>query len=150
MTGPTCPAEGCDYNENGEKSKQSVRRHINAKTDDAHSDTEALRSALNRPAEGDDEGAEQGAQGAPDDTEDDEQGARKLRKGGHKPPKGRDEAETKELHGAAQSGPLFGPPEDLAPSVPDGHVQPDRPPEQKQAQVAKLAEVRPDHSSTCS
>jgi len=74
MTGPTCPAEGCDYNENGEKSKQSVRRHINAKTDDAHSDTEALRSALNRPAEGDDEGAEQGDQGAPDDTEDDEQG----------------------------------------------------------------------------
>ncbi|GGK63590.1 hypothetical protein [Haloarcula sebkhae] len=74
MTGPTCPAEGCDYNENGEKSKQSVRRHINAKTDDAHSDTEALRSALNRPAEGDEKGAEQGDQGAPDDTEDDEQG----------------------------------------------------------------------------
>lgn len=70
MNGPECPAEGCDYNENGEKSKQSVRRHINAKADDAHSDVQALRSALNRP----DEGEQRGAEGAPDDTEDDEQG----------------------------------------------------------------------------
>lgn len=70
MNGPACPAEGCDYNENGEKTKQSVRRHINAKADDAHGDVQALRSALNRP----DEEEEQGAEGAPDDTQDDEQG----------------------------------------------------------------------------
>ncbi|MHC3379388.1 hypothetical protein [Haloarcula sp. H-GB5] len=74
MTGPTCPAEGCNYNDEGEKTAASVRRHINAKTDDAHSDTEALRSALNRPAEEGDEGAEQGDQGAPDDPDDEEQG----------------------------------------------------------------------------
>jgi len=73
MTGPTCPAEGCDYNEEGEKTAASVRRHINAKADDAHSDTEALRSALNSPAEGDGEGAEN----APDDPDDEKQGESK-------------------------------------------------------------------------
>jgi len=72
MTGPNCPAEGCDYNEEGEKTAASVRRHINAKADDAHSDTEALRSALNSPTEGGNEGAES----APDDSDDEEQGER--------------------------------------------------------------------------
>lgn len=70
MTGPICPAEGCDYNEDGEKTAASVRRHINAKTDDAHSDLEALRAALEQ-SEGTAEG---GAQGASDDTDDGEQG----------------------------------------------------------------------------
>ncbi len=70
MNGPTCPAEGCDYNENGEKSKESVRRHMNAKTDEAHSDLPALRAALNAP-----EGtAQEGDEGASDDAGDGEQG----------------------------------------------------------------------------
>jgi len=70
MTGPTCPAEGCEYNENGEKTAESVRRHINAKTDDAHSDLEALRAALNQPKGT----AEESGEGAPEGTEGDEQG----------------------------------------------------------------------------
>lgn len=70
MNRPECPAEGCDYNADGEKSKQSVRRHINAKTDDAHSDLQALRAALNQ-SEGTAEGT---GEGASDDTDDEEQG----------------------------------------------------------------------------
>ncbi|NLV09348.1 hypothetical protein GOC74_05315 [Halomicrobium mukohataei] len=78
MTGPECPAEGCDYNEDGEKSKKSVRRHINAKADDAHEDTEALRAALMEQTSTADEGDEgdddpPGTGGAAA-TEDDEQG----------------------------------------------------------------------------
>ena len=70
MNGPICPAEGCQYNEDGEKSAASVRRHMNAKTDEAHSDLKALRAALNQ-SEGTPEG---GAEGASDEPEDDEQG----------------------------------------------------------------------------
>ncbi|MBO4248877.1 hypothetical protein IL252_13715 [Halomicrobium sp. IBSBa] len=81
MTGPPCPAEGCDYNDDGEKSASSVRRHINAKADDAHEDTEALRAALMEQTstadegdEGDDDPPGTGGAAATEEDESDEQG----------------------------------------------------------------------------
>jgi len=74
MTGPECPAEGCDYNEDGEKTAGSVRRHINAKTDGAHQDKNALRAALMGDSEGDDEPPGTGGAAASEGDEDDEQG----------------------------------------------------------------------------
>jgi len=77
MNGPECPVEGCEYNEDGEKNKKSVRRHINAKTDDAHEDKQALRAALMGVDEGgdsDDDPPGTGGATATDEDEDDEQG----------------------------------------------------------------------------
>lgn len=46
----TCPADGCDYGENGKKSVGSVKSHINASSGPEHQNKTVLRSAVEEQA----------------------------------------------------------------------------------------------------
>lgn len=74
MTGDSfrCPVEGCPFGEDEEKTRDQVRRHINAKSGDEHADTEALYAALDdqEPGEPDvEEGEAAAEEGESDDEE---------------------------------------------------------------------------------
>lgn len=57
MSDVICPIEGCPYGEDESKSWQSVRSHVNAKSDDAH-DWDELQEAVMAQVETDDDGAD--------------------------------------------------------------------------------------------
>ena len=66
-----CPVEGCEYGVHKEKSKASVKGHINSKSTDDHADVAALREAVEEQTDTDDrESTANGADTAESITDD--------------------------------------------------------------------------------
>lgn len=70
--GVRCPVAGCPYGEDEEKSRDQVKRHINAKSGEDHADIEALYAALDDP-DGDDQD-DDGGEAADEEAESQDSG----------------------------------------------------------------------------